>query len=276
MWPLDRASPRECVLVGRFAAERWACSGASMSLVARQPLPLDAWQKPDCAAAAVKGLYPGKPAGKVTLIVESAWLPLLLADTGGALGSKAQVEALIRHRLELLYGDSGEAVSDWELRVDHRAGRRFALGYGLSPRVKQGLVEAGRGIDLRWDALVPAFAWGWQRLRPSRRWPQRTGWWIWPEQDRLMAASVVSNQLVVLNAGAVRQSSEAADIERLVAIEEVRQGVIGSSDPISVGTWDHPEHLAHGSKRLTAVSITGPLRMAAAGAGVQQAAKVST
>ena len=101
-----------------------------------------------------------------------------------ALGLLTQVQALLRHRFGLAYGEPGADVASWTLRTDHRFGDRFALAYALPPAVERVLVECAQSTNRVFAAWYPALAWSLARFAPSRHWPMRLGWWVWPEQDR--------------------------------------------------------------------------------------------
>lgn len=253
MWPLDRAPAKEYLRIGRHSVERWVGSSPALSLAGSCALPTAERNVGDLIAS-IPSLYENKPQGGITVLLESAWLPLLLADVGSALWTTAQVEPLVRHRLNLLYGEQGKPMPAWELRVDYRAGERFALGYGLPVRQKQALAEAGGAMDLQWSAFLPSFAWGLQHLQPARRWPGRCGWWVWPEQDRLLLARIVSNRVVALNAGAAF-SEDPAQIARMIDVESMRSGTVAPTGPISAATWTSPRSPAVQVSRLNWVAI---------------------
>jgi len=254
VWPLSRPPARECLRIGRLAAERWAGQGAGLELMETRPLPAHAINEPECLGQALGELCADKPPGKISLVLESAWLPLLLADTGGALLGMGEAEALVRHRLSSYHGRSGDELSAWDIRVDYRAGDRFVLGYGLAPRVKHSLLGAAEQAGVRLDALMPAFVWGWQRLRP----PVNTGWWVWPEQDRLLLARAEAGRLVALNP-AVPLGETGAAIERLVQIEAARWGLPVGDDSVTVASWQQPVQLPARSQRLVWRSLAGAL-----------------
>ncbi|MBX3475892.1 MAG: hypothetical protein KF754_16100 [Planctomycetes bacterium] len=274
MWPLRRTSRREYVRIGRISVERWAEEGAGLSLIGQQPVPTDVIDAPEGLAQAVAALYADKPRCKVTLLLESAWSPLLLADTGGVVWGDGPVSALVRHRLGLLYGSLDEDVAAWDIRVDHRAGDRYALGFGLSPRIKQGLLGAAQNAGLTLEAMVPAFLWGCQRLRPARRWTRQTGWWIWAEQDRMLVARIEAGRVVVLNpASPVHDTT--ASVEQQVRIEGARWGGDASREPVSVAAWSRLVELPPSTERLSWCSAIGEVSVEASSIGKPQVAKVS-
>ena len=266
MWPFDAAPAHEVLRIGPLAVERWAGSSAGLSLVNRDVLPATAWHQPDVLVDAVRSLYRNQKGAKVTLVLESGWLPLLLADAGTGIWNQAQIEALLRHRLSLLYDDAVHSVSSWDLRVAYRPGERFALGYGLSPPVRQALMAGGESAGLQWAAMVPALDWGWQRLRPSRHWPHGNGWWLWPEQDRMLVAWFSRGQMAGLNAGA-SLAAEPLAIEALVDVESLRLGVEAQTAPIDAAAWAEPPQTSGAAGRLTWNTLCAKGAASAAAAG---------
>lgn len=248
MWPLKFRSPHECLRIGRLAAQRWAGQGGDLELVATLALPANAINEPACLGDAIGELFADDPRGKVSVVLESAWSPLLLADTGGALLSATEAEALVQHRLSIHHG--GLAPSD--VRVDYRAGNRFALGYGLAPGLKQALLNAAEQAGLQLAAITPALVWGWQRLKP----PPSTGWWVWPEQDRMLLARVEAGRLVALNPAAAL-TEDATAIERAVQAEAARWGVQSKLCITSVASWLPATQLPTRSQTLTWHSLVG-------------------
>jgi len=237
----------DCLRVGRVAVERWSPTATGLSLLASHALQADVPAQLDSLATAIKLLCEDKPKGAVNLLLESAWLPLLLVDTGGLLWSPSQVRALAQHQFESLYGDDALA---WELRVEHAIGTRFALAYGLPHRLKQCLLGTLGQIGVTCDAMVPAFAWGWHKLQPDRHWPRRTGWWAWPEQDRLLLARIQAGRIVALNAG-LEATDNAEGIVEHVDAESVRLGLDSPSSPVGVASWKAPQNLSQGNPRVT-------------------------
>jgi hypothetical protein len=240
----------DCLRIGRLAVERWSAEGTHLKLTASWPLPTNAIQAPACLGQALTELCSDKPSVKLSLVLESAWLPALLADTGAALLSADEVEGLMRHRLSAHHAGQGSDLSAWNVRVDHRAGDRFALGYGLSPEIKQPLLDAAERAGVRLDALTPAFVWGWQRMRPV----VKAGWWLWPEQDRLLLARIEAGRVVALNP-AVSLVETGTAIERVVQIESARWGWPANNEGVTVGSWKQPAHLPSRSERLTWRSV---------------------
>ena len=239
MWPFDRIGrgpDNEVLRIGRIAAERWARSSAGLTVTASAALPTGRSLKPSDLAPAIAELYRDKPSAGISLVLESAWLPIMLVDTGTSVLSTRQIQMLVRHRLGLLYGASDDPVSGWDVRVEHRAGDRHALGYGLSGRLKDVLLATAQSVGIEWRAMTPAFDWGRQQLRPDARLRQQPGWWVWTEQDRLLVARMASGRVVGLNPGA--QSADAQDaVLDHVRTEQVRLGLEPNTDPVLVGHW---------------------------------------
>jgi len=237
----------DCLRVGRVAVERWSPTATGLSLLASHALQADVPAQLDSLATAIKLLCEDKPKGGVNLLLESACLPVLLVDTGGLLWSSGQVKALAQHQFESLYGDDTRA---WELRVEHALGTRFALAYGLPHRLQQRLLDTLGQIGVACDAVLPAFAWGWHRLRPERHWPRRTGWWAWPEQDRLLLARIQAGRIVALNAG-LEATDNTEEIVRHADAECVRLGLDSPLSPVGVASWKAPQNLSLDNPRAT-------------------------
>ena len=252
MWLFDKLGPRDCVRLSRDAIERWVGVSGGMKLAASHALDGAGLPQPSTLLAVLRAMYPTPHRAGVDLVLDSTWLPMLLVDTGGVLWSRPQVEALVRHRLGLLYDDGAAKVSTWNLRVDHRAGERYALGAGLPQDLRQSLSNAAREVGLRGAVLTPAFHWGLQRLRPSRGWPGRTGWFVWLEQDRAIVSRFDRGRLTGFNAGAP-QCEDADDVERLIQTESCRLGIEAKREPVVVGAWGmpsaRPDRLRHSHLR---------------------------
>lgn len=263
MWRLDwmrgRGSTTEYLRLGRHAAERWQEVEGALNLVNRYALDVDATNPLPGLVDAMRVLFPTAPGTQMSLLLESAWLPLMLVDTGSSWLRTPELEALVRHRFGLQQSDPRDPISAWELRIEHRAGQRHALAYGLSPRVKQSLIEAGESAGVTWAAMQPAFSWGWQHLRPMRSWPQATGWWVWTEQDRLLTMRIAKGEFIGLNAGAALQNDE-MDILGLIEGEAARLGVAPSrlsGDPVCAAIWGGSAEARGQAKGLTWLDIRG-------------------
>jgi hypothetical protein len=203
-------------------------------LTATEPLP----SQPALSelAAALRTLLARLPALAPAAVIESAWLPLVLADTGPSVWASGPIEALVRHRLGMNYRDATDPVAAWDLRVEHRPGDGHALGFGLPARLKQVVMESAREAGVAWTSVLPAWAWGLDRLRPQRAWPGRSGWWVWPEQDRHLVARFAAGRLVGLNPAA-KVGVSASEIETAIAHEALRMGGIPVGARIGVATW---------------------------------------
>jgi hypothetical protein len=199
----------------------------------------------------------GRPrATAITLLVESAWMPVTLVDTGPVLLRSTQIEALVRHRFGLHHSGALDPVADWDLRITHRAGDRNAVAYAVAPIVKRTLVDAAKELGLKIDAMLPASAWGWDRLLRGKVCPPPRGWWIWPEQDRTLVARIAADQIVALNAGASRFVDPSSALN-LVRVEAVRLGIEAMDEPIMMATWDDFGDERAKVERVTSMSIRG-------------------
>lgn len=234
MWRLRRSSSREVLRLGRLAAERWTDGPGGLSRVASKPLAsVDALAQ---LPAVAEALFTSADSTPVSVVLESAWVPVMLVETGAAIWRQAEVEALLRHRLALLHDDPTDPVGEWDVRVDHRAGEPLAVGYGFSPRLKEALREAARASGREWAALMPGWAWGWQRTRPQRQWRGSEGHWAWQEQDRTLLGSFKHGRLVAFNAACEPCDSDEA-LAQMLAIHKVRSGLQASSWPVVSSSW---------------------------------------
>jgi hypothetical protein len=257
VWPFESTRSTEALRVGRHAIERWSQTGNSLELVGSQALPAGHKWDAESLASTLQALYPTPSAAEITAVFESVWLPLILVEVGPTLWKPTQIEALLRHRLNLAYGQASIPAAGWELRADHVAGERFALGYGLQFPLKQCFVEAGSCLGLKWAALVPSFSWGLGRLNPSRRWIGRTGWYCWPEQDRMVLARLAANRVVALHPCA-SFTHDPEQILRAVEIERIRCGTVVSGEPICAATWGLLREVARPKESFSWVSIALP------------------
>jgi hypothetical protein len=176
------------------------------------------------------------------------------------LWKSAQVDALLRHRFRLTYGGPETDVDSWHVRTDFRFGERFALGYAMAPSVRAALTDQSVSKRLAWQAWAPSFAWALEQLKPSRRWPRRTGWFGWAEQDRMLLAHFEGGRITALHPAAPLECSAAA-LESLIDSRAKRSGLDAGGNAC-VGVWD-ARGLPSPSARVEWRSIEG--RPASAG-----------
>jgi hypothetical protein len=236
VWRLRQPSSREVLRLGRVAVERWQEVPGGLVCVATRPLAADAVDRFEELPSAIEALFGASKGAHVTVVVESAWLPVMRVETGPAVWRRAEVEALLRHRLGLLYDEPSDPVREWDMRIDHRAGESWALGYGFSPRLREALAEAARLTGHEWASLSPAWAWGWQRMRPQRHWAGKTGHWAMHEQDRMLLGSFEAGRLIALNAAATVCDSSESLMQELVS-HGARSGLAPVEWPCAATTW---------------------------------------
>lgn len=233
MWPFERR--HDVLRIGRERVEMWALTADGLVPRDQQPLAARAFDAPALQAAATTLLARPQPDGSqaIDVVFESAWLPVMPIEPGPALLSRTQVEALLRHRVTQVYGPVDDLGGAWELRVDHRAGDRFGLGFALSSSLRTALQNAVAASKRKLVSMQPAFAWGRSRLRGGAA---REGWWLWAEQDRTLVAFVRGGRIQALNAAApmVSTTEHAA---RLARIEAMRQGIAMSDSSVIVAGW---------------------------------------
>src|SRR5439155_388086 len=83
--------------------ERLSGRGGRLAVQAVHALPQDAAPDPLLLAGAIAALYPKPPSAPVEILLECAWLPVMLLDAGSGFLGRKQVELLARHRFELLH-----------------------------------------------------------------------------------------------------------------------------------------------------------------------------
>jgi hypothetical protein len=204
---------------------------------------------PSSLVGAVRRVLTDQSHSNIALIVESAWLPVTLVDTGDALWRPGEVEGLVRHRFETVYAGNETRIDEWELRVDYRVGERFALGYGLPREVSQAFSSVAETLGITWDFVSPALAWGLPQVRRLKGGHEMARWIAWPEQDRCLLACVRGNEVVALNP-AVTASMSGAVIERRIAIEGARTGAGAGDAPIVVAHWNSAPNAPRQTGRL--------------------------
>ena len=237
MWPLDLGRRNDVLRVGAHAVELWRWSGSGLTPVGRVALAERvSLYAPAPLGAALHALAGQLEQRRVAVVLESALAPVLLVDTGGMLTRREQLQALLRHRFGLAYGEPGVDVASWKVRTGHRFGDRFALGYALPPAVELVLTEAGGSATVDFAAWQPALDWSVARFDPARRWSRRAGWWVWPEQDRSLVIRLSEGRCEALNP-ASRLLVSTADILCAVAAEGAKLGVDAVTTPIGVGHW---------------------------------------
>ena len=222
------------------APMRWSCGSAKrtgLRLRASHPLPRRGSLYDAHGLVGALGALGGQVGGRHALLVlESAYAPVQLVDTGGGLASTSALNALLRHRLDLAYGGPGIDIATWKLRTDHRFGQRHALAYALPKSVESAIREAMQEFHLDFKAWVPALAWSLGRFRPWRSWPKRSGWWAWAEQDRRLLAYVTNGRVQLLNP-ASRTDGSVPGVRRAIAFERARSGLHSASCAIGIGRW---------------------------------------
>ena len=215
------------------------------------------------------------------MIFESAWMPIMLIETGHSLWSPKPIEALLRHRFSQLYNDRDDPVAAWHLQLDYQPGEFQGMGYGIAPSIRQAAIDAAAAAGVRLASLQPAFSWSRQRLRRQRGRvlggaARRNVWWLWIEQDRSLVCHFDDRgRLHSLNAGAV-VPKDAAQCRRMIDIEALRQGLPAEEAHVLLVDWQQRPHAAHGvvGGRLAFVTIAAQGDAAPVGAVVPAQAGV--
>jgi hypothetical protein len=265
VWPFERR--HDVMRVARDSVELWAWTPQGLVRRDHEAIagePLDAAALMNSARRVLARQADGARA--VDVVLESSWLPVLAIEPGPTLLAQAQVEALLRHRLALLFGDASPDA--WSVQVEHRAGDRQGLGYALRPEVKQALLDAATAVKRKVASIQPAFVWG--RLYFGKRLP-RDGWCLWQEQDRTLVVMFTSGRVRALNAGApvLRNTAQAM---RLVEVEAQRQGQPTVVSMLVAAGWDSSPGARTSSPTMSWLCVAAPtsaVRQAALGSALQ-------
>ncbi len=237
MWPLDLMLSREVLRLGYRSAERWVVGADGLTLETAASFRADRPPGISDVSLALRSLYGRSTCRASVVVLESAWLPVMLIEVGAQLWMDSQVASLMRHRFSLLYADSGSSVSAWDVRVDYCAGERWAIGYALDPQLRRVFNEISKQMNIRLFSFVPAWTWAWKRLRPDRHWSGRTGQWAWVEQDRMLLTTFEAGRPAGLNP-AMRLCSTTEEIERAADSEAMRLGHAIGTARIAAASWD--------------------------------------
>jgi hypothetical protein len=239
VWPLE---PRGDALlrIGRDRIELWRQQTGELAGTAALAAPLDV----AALEEAIGQVLRVTPALRhVRAVVESAWAPVMALPVGAWRWSmRATLTALLRHRLDALYGNAAEPMASWALRLDYRPGDSLCLGYALRPAVRLAVEQAtaARGVGL--TSLLPALAWS--RTAAPRRTQPANGWWLWQEQDRTLVARIQQQEVMGFQPAAPVLSAS-LDARRLVQIEALRAG-LEEGGAIVISGWETPSRQEHG------------------------------
>jgi hypothetical protein len=232
VWRFERR--RDLLRVARDGVAYWQRVASGWLQRQEQPMQTAAAFDADSLRSATAALMHrvGAVRGRIDVVIESAWLPVLPIEPGAELFSSAAVEALLRHRVQEVFG-APTAGAEWQLRTVHRAGERSGLGFALSLAVRGALVEALADAGCTAGSLQPAVVWAARQDR-SRGLPN--GWWLWLEYDRTIALWRQHGRVAAINPAAAPARTW-AEVGRRVAVESVRLGVDGTIAPGVVSGW---------------------------------------
>jgi len=244
VWPFEKQ--RDVLRIGKHAVELWGREAGTR--VKRRGVTIDG--SVDLRGAVQLALEGESPTrAPVDVVVESAWMPVLLLEPGPQLLRREHVEALLRHRLARVYDERSEAVSNWVLQVDHRPGDAYGLGFGLSPSaraaIEAGVQASGRPLA----SLQPAMQWARRIAKP------REGWWLWLEHDRAVLAWLERGCVAALHAAA-DVPRDAATVARLVRVEAARAGVSAPEAPVLLSGWEQPFGMGEGASQWLGAGST--------------------
>jgi len=231
VWPFDRK--RDVLRVGRLSVELWRSQPEG--LVRAHAVAIGSR---DDLSAGLKALLETQSESRTSLdvVVESAWLPVVLLETGHEVWAQDAVEGLLRYRLARVYDERDDAVASWELRFDHQPGERFGVGYGLSPRVRAAVDEACAEVGFTVASLQPALQWGMRRSSPQ------SGWFVWLEHDRAIVAFLEKGQVTAMQPAAELPGNP-AHLTKMLRLEQLRAGIGSAPVSVALAGWDAPSSL---------------------------------
>jgi hypothetical protein len=267
VWPFDLSlfkRRRPIVVAGRSCAELWSGGSAGFRCAGVAPISFEGPRQLPSLASALQRMFESAQAesgrGAVHVVLESAWLPVIALDVGGTPWGERKLQALLAHRLGMLYG-AEPAARDWDLQVDHRAGDAVAMGFGLAREVKDAVLTAGKAVGIATASIQPAFAWGMGHCLPKAGHAQ-AGWWLWGEQDRTLVAQVQRGRVAALNPAAA-PVCDAESCRALARREALRLGSDQAGAPVWMGGLHAPTSKA--DAKAVAVSFFGLQRAVAGG-----------
>lgn len=255
MWPFERR--RDVLRIGRERVERWRPSEQGLVLQDQRAIEDGEGMRPEALGAALQSLLSASVGAPLDVVLESAWLPLMLLAVGEQPQSAAKLQALLRHRLTELYGKNQGpmqgpiqgSMDDWSLQLDYRPGDSQALGFGLAPDVRRVIVDTAGATGHKLASMQPAFQWGAQQLgrrlgrregrRDERGGGRHESWWLWLEQDRGVLARLEQGRVVSLNAATPLPQDEAFS-NRLAGIEARRHGLSDPEVCVVTAGWSAP------------------------------------
>lgn len=240
-----RRSRCEVLRVGARSVERWGRLERGARVLVGEQLLMERSVQGLCRAVSAVLLAP-KAAGRLVLVLESAWLPVMLLPLSKDTFKTGVVERHLRFRLDQLYG-AAEPRAGWDVRVDFSPGQRFALGYGLAVDLRASLERVAEQGGVRWASLEPALAWGFGHWPP----PRTAHWRVHVEQDRVHALALERGAPCYHNPAAQLPGDEGW--ERLLGVEALRAGQ-QAPGRIQVVQWEAPVAPSAPAAKSTSIS----------------------
>ncbi len=241
MWPFERWRETDVLRVCRDAAEHWASQPAGLVRQQREPLapPLDVPALEDAIARLFAGTRGRR---RLDVVIESAWLPVMLLAPGAALRHVADLEALLREALVGLYEPGDTTMAQWQLQIDGLPGDEHVCGYALDVRLREGVMRALHAAGVTACSVQPV--WAWARAHASQRATRgHSGWWLWQESDRTLVAGLRRGRVQSLHP-AMAPMNEHFDLRATVAAEATRTR-LPATDPLLIGGWLAPPAVAN-------------------------------
>lgn len=270
MWPFDAWRPIEVLRLGRERVERWQWRGRGLSMIGEAAL--DGAMDPRALSDAIVRVFesggPDVTAAataprRVDVVVESAWMPAMCLRTQDLRRTMPALESRLRERFAANFGDDGDPVARWALRIDGLPFRECVMGYAWSPSADEALRRALEVAGVVPASVQPALSWA-RGLPALRALARHRGWWLWPEQDRLLAVGLDRGTVVAFNPAVPRVDGLLA-APVLSARENARADVDLGGDVVA-SAWREAPRLGDGMRWLGPVVEAGGGRVRQEGA----------
>jgi hypothetical protein len=249
VWPFNRHP--EVLVVGRQSIALLSPEGGRLHR--RAELAIDAATAADLPALSraietILGGHDGRPADvpagtrRLDIVLESAWAPVLSLRFERSGWSKAHAQALLKHRVQHLYGRIPGHKGEWVLDVQSAAGDRFAVGYAVSTATRDTVMQACHAAQAKALSIQPAFSWGMASFKDEFKRSQN-GAWAWLEDDRVLVGLLRNGQLISLDPSAQLPTCE-DDLLHIAQAQAMVSGGEFGAGRVLVGSWSRPSWVA--------------------------------
>jgi hypothetical protein len=169
--------------------------------------------------------FAAHPSARITLLLDSYWMPNMLLPLAGHALSRAAVESWAQGRLADLYGgvQGGHLVQTRYVKGESHA---WVAGCArpLLDALRSGLAGAPHQI-------LPSLGWAWGQAMRHPNLPKAGVWLVWAEQDRSLWAQLRQGRMVALNPAGAKVAS-VNDLAAGAGVAAARAGSVLANEPI--------------------------------------------